>query len=624
MKPFATLFILLLFPVTLLSQVIIKERLEIQPKLKIPLQATSTADQNTLWIDIHYYYPLSSLSIPWPSMGGLTQLELSTGQIDTISLIAKFPNKSVRIVRSPTIGPVPFGTTAEVKNYHGAEYNYGIPPPYYSVSIAYQPVIPHGQGDTITTQVQRRISYPNGSSTPYEVHGTIRYIPISKPTVSITNTKIKKYTINSTSPNYTATFTYSATPSGKYAPTITWTPQQTFNTQNYLNQIKPGDTLRIPVKVTATNIAGSATDTTGKLILIRHKELHHIKVFAPPDSINQSDSSLITIKAYRSDNTDITSTLPENMQVTFSLSGDPAGILTQTSTTLGEILAGKIHLRGISSNKYVSTVIVTGVLDGKSAKDTVKVTNPCIGIPICGTYTPPTLTFVVAQPSDLNQNNIPCNNPKKVYGGFRPLNASENLLEDFDVQVCKDSIDNKLHFRIPEIKAKVYLEMCLNNILADGLSLVNENDLWTLHPDSVCKVIEDLESWEGYPPELRNKYQFPFMVLKHELQHKQDYEDTVMTIKHILDKKIKNYTMDCQPITNELLTQAKQELKNIIINFLTDDAYRAWREKEKLDDAEKRFKNEFETNQKFKEFIQNLKKQMEQFYNVQCHYGIIF
>ncbi len=350
-----TIFFLLLFSFSLSAQVIIKERLEIQPKATRLSQKNITAlSDTTTWVDIHYsYLPCDYQYIPWPGMGGLTRLELSTGQMDTIALTARFKDYSVwYFVRCPTIGPVPLGTTAEVKNYNGAEYHYGESPPFPTATITYQQTSP------TTTDVYRSINYENGSG-PTELHGTIHYTAVPKPTVIITNTKIKQYTFHSASPNYTPTFTCSATPSGKYAPTITWSPQQTFNTKDYLNKIKPGDTLRIPVTVTATNIAGTASDTTGKLILIRSKELHHIKVFANPDSIYEGDSSIVTLKAYRFDSTEITGTLPSDMKVTLTHTG--IGRLNVDSTTLGEMLAGKVKFLSTSSPIFPAAKFPMGV-----------------------------------------------------------------------------------------------------------------------------------------------------------------------------------------------------------------------------------------------------------------------
>ncbi len=374
-----TLFILLLFSFSLYSQVIIKERLEIHPTIKIPLVATNIQDSNVTWIDIYYYYHLYYYPYtPWPGMGGLTQLELSTGQVDTIALNARFPGRTVWMVRSPTIGPVPLGTTAEVKNYNGAEYNYGISPPYPTTSISYQQTSP------TSTDVYRSINYTNGSSGPSELHGTIYYTPVPKPTVSITGTKIKQYTISSQTTTFPiASYTYSATPSGKYAPTITWAPQQTINTQNYLNQIKPGDTLRIPVKVTATNIAGSISDTTGKLILIRPNELHHIKVFVNPDSLNYGDSAVVTVRAYRSDSTDITSTLPGNTPVSFAVDKPELAELTYTTAPLGDVLAGKVKVKSPPTNTPplpIRSGELNGIRGTTNAQDSTSIVTVISGL----------------------------------------------------------------------------------------------------------------------------------------------------------------------------------------------------------------------------------------------------
>ncbi len=648
MKKFATLFILLLSSFSLYSQVIIKERLEIQPKLKIPLQATSTPDQTTTWVDIYYYYHLYYYPYtPWPGMGGLTRLELSTGQVDTIALNARFPGKTVWMVRSPTIGPVPLSTTAEVKNYNGPEYNYGISPPYNTTSIQYQPVVPPTQGDLITTNVYRSINYPNGSG-PYELHGTIRYRPIPKPTVSITGTKIKQYTISSQTTTFPiASYTCSTTPAGKYAPTTTWSPQQTFNTQNYLNQIKPGDTLRTPVQVTATNIAGSASDTTGKLILIRANDLHHIKVFVTPDSINYGDSAIVSVKGYRSDSTDITSTLPGNSIINFSLDKPELAGINYTTATLDEVLAGKVKVIGQPTNAPPpppTTTAKNGGLDGlkglvgSSAANSNVTSTPTVILTANWLKKIAQALFKVD-----GEKFEPCNNPSQFSitenyvmgancdeGGYTRLQLPDETQNMLQLVLCLDQQRNCVKYEIADVYANIGVFICANSgkTKVDNVNQVTDKNMaiavvkeYEKQMKDIEKVIKRYQKANEFDPAKKltdaeksipmNNYVSLEGIALHELTHATEYKAGIARIIDTVKTELQ-ITNPCMPTTlAQNITQQQLKDKERDVDMTLRGKIGPFDTDTKLWNA-----NEIIAHEKEKKYLENLVKAIKTKFNL--------
>ncbi len=628
-----TLFILLLSSFSLYSQVIIKERLEIQPKLKIPLQATSTPDQNTTWIDIYYDYPNSGWNY-WPMYWGLTRLEVN-GVVDTISLHARFNGYSTIRWKSPTIGPVSAGTTGEIKHYDGPEYNYGYPQPTYHIAaMTYIQKNPPIGNDIASYEVWGNYA---GS---YKLHGTLRYMPVPKPTVFISNIKHRKHHFSNSIPTIFPVFTFTCltTPTGKYAPTITWAPQQTFDMKNYLNKVKPGDTLRIPVKVTATNIAGSASDT-GSLTLTRYNDIHHITVFATPDSINQSDSSIITLKAYRWDNIDVTSTLPGNMRVSFSLSNS-GGTLNSYNCSLDSAVNNQIKFRPNPMATGITKTKVFATLDGKYTDDTTVTIKGCpTPIPMCNNNNFPqrfdSSWFETYKEDDvfnwIDKNGvqkstilsmcdyIPEGNYENLDGRFgvtfplmiHPLFKSDLSETIKTTEVCLDGITNpndpQWRFIFPHIRIPIIVTTCAKTGISQFRDMGSSKTEWDMNvtdKNIFYKVEEAMEWWvvgsyfnqtdeftdNNFVP---NGYIFSGMTMVHERAHlqkiKEDFEKNISTgLNEVYNLSIKKSEYPCLEDARTQKSKAEFELEMCLFPVLGGMSIEEWIKIEKEADDNSR------------------------------------
>ncbi|MGD8778574.1 MAG: hypothetical protein PVH88_06380 [Ignavibacteria bacterium] len=149
----------------------------------------------------------------------------------------------------------------------------------------------------------------------------------------------------------------------------------------------------------------------------------------------------------------------------------------------------------------------------------------------------PKFELNIIKPEDYTGNAKICN-MSSTLGINKPLfddeesEIKDELIPDFNFDICYDPNDGKWHNTVDEgkIKLNVVNGACMNTIESRFPNLIySKNELSTIPNDMVCKALEDFKKQftYGFQPEDDNEYMILEAIERHEEIHKEDFEKLI-------------------------------------------------------------------------------------------------